>query len=392
MTAREKYNSQGQDGHSSRMYFLDNLRSFIILLVVLYHAALAYMVRGPQWYYVVDTQNAFFFNIVVICSDVFVMPVMFFLAGFFAIRSMIRKSQLAFWQDKIVRIVIPYFAGIIFLAPVVNYMFFLSRSVTPPPYLDYWANTFFHLARQHAHFWFLGVLTLFFLGLSLIYRCYKPLSYDAEQSSLPSITFILGFGVVTSIVFWGIKQVLDDYTWIMIKHLIMFQPTRCVLYIFYFALGVYAYHRRWFFAGGYMPEVKFWVPAAIVLGSCYTQFRILFWAKKDQLLVMVGHDLLYCFFCLATVLALAAFFYRYVNYTSGFLSKLAGNSYGIYFIHQPILMLLILAVRGHELNVFVKYLAASGVTIVLCYLAGEYVLSKLPLFNYRKKLHLNQVC
>lgn len=334
-----------QENSSTRMYFLDNLRSFIILLVLVYHAALAYMVRGPQWYYVIDTQTNFFFNVVVIASDVFVMPVMFFIAGFFGIRSLARKGHIVFLREKIVRIVIPYFAGILFLAPAVNYIYFLSRFDTSPAYLDYWMNIFFGLARQHAHLWFLGVLTLFFLALSLAYRFYKPLGSVTSQPTLPSSKFMIGFGLVTSIAFFCAKQFVDDYTWIMVNHVLMFQPTRCILYVFYFVLGIYAHRKQWFTASGYMPGIKFWIPAAVVLGSIYTQYRIMLWSKRELLLVMIGNDLLYSFFCLTAIFALVALFYNWMNYTSNLLSKLAANSYAIYFIHQPIVMLLILAVR-----------------------------------------------
>ena len=385
-----KQSSTRQDNLTNRMYFLDNLRSFIILLVIVYHAAIAYMIRGPQWYYVVDTQNNFFFNIIVIFSDVFVMPVMFLLAGFFAIRSLSQKRQLFFWQDKIVRIVMPYFAGIIFLAPAINYIYFLSRFDTPPAYLDYWSNIFFGLARQHAHLWFLGVLTLFFLVLSLAYHLYKPLRSVERKPVLPSINFIIGFGLITSIAYFCVKQFFDDYTWIMVKHVIMFQPTRCVLYGFYFVLGIYAHRKQWFTAYGYMPKISFWGPSAIVLGGIYTQFRIMFWAKRELLIVMVGNDLLYSFFCLTAVFALLALFYRWMNYTSNLLSKLAGNSYAIYFIHQPILMLSILAVRGYQLNVFVKYFFVSVSTIVLCYFVCEHMLSKIPSFSYQRKSEINR--
>ena len=101
------------------------------------------MVRGPQWYYVVDTQNSVLFNVIVTISDVFVMPTLFFLAGFFGVRSLLRTGQVAFWRSKVVRIVIPFFMGILFLAPAVNYIYFLSRLDTPPAYLDYWWNIFF---------------------------------------------------------------------------------------------------------------------------------------------------------------------------------------------------------------------------------------------------------
>lgn len=374
-----------QEKPYERLYFLDNLRSFIILLVLVYHAAMAYMVNSPKWFYVIDTQNSFFFTIFVMVTDVFVMPLMFFIAGFFAIRSLTRKRQQAFWQDKIVRIIIPYFAGITLLAPAINYIYFLSRFDTPPAYFDYWVNIFFGLARQHAHLWFLGVLTLFFLIVSLTYYFYKPLGRVKDNPTLPSFKVMIGFGLIASLAFFCTKQFVDDYSWVMVKHVIMFQPTRCVLYALYFALGIYAHRHQWFTASGYIPNIQFWVPAAIVLGSIYSQYKITFWAKRELLLVMAGNDLLYSFFCLTAIFALVASFHRWLNYTSNLLSKLAANSFAIYFIHQPIVMLLVLAMRGYTLNVFVKHLIVSVVAILLCYLLCEYILAKLPSFRSRDK-------
>jgi glucan biosynthesis protein C len=374
-----------QEKHYDRLYFFDNLRSFIILLVLVYHAAMSYMVNGPKWFYVIDTQNSFFYTIFVMVNDVFVMPMMFFIAGFFAIRSLTCKGQRIFWQEKIVRIIIPYFIGILFLAPAINYIYFLSRPEPLPAYFDYWINIFFDLARQHAHLWFLGVLTVFFLLLSLVYHFYQPLGIVVEKTKLPPSKFMIAFGLVTSVAFFGIKQFVDDYSWVMVRNIIMFQPTRCVLYVFYFSLGIYAHRQQWFTAYGYIPKMKFWVPAAIVLGSIYPTYKIMFWAKRDLLIVMIGNDLLYAFFCLTAVLALLALFYRGLNYTSGLLSKLAANSYAIYFIHQPIVMLLVLALRSYPLPVFIKHLLASGMAILLCYWLCENMLAKLPSFSYRGK-------
>ena len=374
-----------QEVLAPRMYFLDHLRSFIIILVLAYHGALAYMVRGPQWYYVVDTQNSVLFNVIVTISDVFVMPTLFFLAGFFGVRSLLRTGQVAFWRSKVVRIVIPYFMGILFLAPAVNYIYFLSRFDTPPAYLDYWWNIFFGLARQHAHLWFLGVLTVFFLGLSLILRFYKPLECIESQPALPSGKFIAGFGLATSMAFFGAKQFIADFTWIMLPNLLMFQPTRCTFYVFYFALGVYAYRKQWFTSCGYMPNVKFWLPMAVLLGGIYARYRMVFWSKRELTVVMLGNDLLYGFFCLAAVLGLIALFHQRMNYTTNLLRKLAGNSYAIYFIHQPVLMLSILVIREYPLPVGIKYVLACFFALVICYLISELVLSRLKPFRVDKK-------
>jgi hypothetical protein len=43
---------------TGRLYFLDNLRSFIILLVVVFHASMSYMLFAPKWWYVVDTKQS----------------------------------------------------------------------------------------------------------------------------------------------------------------------------------------------------------------------------------------------------------------------------------------------------------------------------------------------
>ena len=310
MLKTAKLDQEGRELGEARLYFLDHVRSFIIIAVLLYHGALAYMVRGPQWYYVIDTQNSFLFNVVVTISDVFVMPTLFFLAGFFGIRSLIRTNQIDFWRSKVVRIAIPYFAGILFLAPAVNYIYFLSRIDTPPAYLNYWENIFFSLARQHAHLWFLGVLLVFFLGLSLTCHLYKPLKRIDMQPSLPSNKSIIGFALATSIAFFCAKQLVADFTWVMIPNVIMFQPTRCTLYIFYFVLGIYAYRKKWFTASGYMPDVKIWMPVAVILGGVYAQYRIALWPKRELLLVILGNDLLYGFFCLAAVLGLISLFHQ----------------------------------------------------------------------------------
>lgn len=373
------------DHPQGRFYFLDNLRSVIVLLVVIYHAAIAYMINCPKWFYVIDTQSNLFFNVFVIINDVFLMPVMFFIAGFFGIRSLVRKPQLVFWQDKIVRLVIPYFVGILFLAPAINYIYFLSRPEVPPPYLYYWGNIFFNLARQHAHFWFLGLLVLFFLLLSLIYRFYKPLGQVSDIPAIPTVKFFIGCGLLTSAVFFGVHQIFDDSTWLMLQHVLMIQPTRCTLYIFYFALGVYAHRQQWFSISGYAPITKYWVPLSVLLGSVYAGYKIILWPKRQLMLVMIGNDILQAFFCLTAIFALLAFFQQRFNYSSNLWQKLSANSYAIYFIHQPIVMLLLLAVRGFPLNVFVKYLLVSAAAVTVSYLVCEYGLSKIPSFSNKNK-------
>jgi peptidoglycan/LPS O-acetylase OafA/YrhL len=45
---------------TNRIYFLDNLRAFVIVLVVVLHGSMTYMAYAPPWWYVLDSQNSLF--------------------------------------------------------------------------------------------------------------------------------------------------------------------------------------------------------------------------------------------------------------------------------------------------------------------------------------------
>jgi glucan biosynthesis protein C len=48
--------------NSERLYFFDNLRAFVIVLVIVLHASITYMAYAPTWWYVLDPQNSYVFT------------------------------------------------------------------------------------------------------------------------------------------------------------------------------------------------------------------------------------------------------------------------------------------------------------------------------------------
>ena len=72
-----------QYSDKNRIYFLDNLRAFIIFLVVWFHAGWVYESSGVlSWVWIVDdpskNNESGLFNLIL---DIFMMPVMFFISG-----------------------------------------------------------------------------------------------------------------------------------------------------------------------------------------------------------------------------------------------------------------------------------------------------------------------
>ncbi len=111
---------------SSRIHFLDNLRAFVVLLVIALHGLITYMAYAPDWY-VVNREDSKFFTLLVLLMDVPIMPIMFFIAGYFALPSLRKRGSSAFVIDKLLRIGLPFAVGVLFLAPPIGYMYYISR-------------------------------------------------------------------------------------------------------------------------------------------------------------------------------------------------------------------------------------------------------------------------
>ena len=79
---------------SNRINWMDNLRSIIIFLVVLYHVGGVYESTGMwgSFWIVDDPDTVSWVSIVGIMFDTFVMPTMFFIAGYLTPPSLDKKT------------------------------------------------------------------------------------------------------------------------------------------------------------------------------------------------------------------------------------------------------------------------------------------------------------
>src|ERR1700733_4124635 len=117
---------------SYRNAALDRARTFITLLVLANHAAVAYTAFGrfyPNHYLwssapIVDTQRWIGFNILTLFNDAFFMSLMFFLSGLFIWPSLRRKGVGNFLRARALRLGLPFLALIFMLMPIAYYASF----------------------------------------------------------------------------------------------------------------------------------------------------------------------------------------------------------------------------------------------------------------------------
>jgi glucan biosynthesis protein C len=112
----------GKRAHQ-RLYFLDNVKSFLTVLVVVHHVTCAFV--GDNWYYAVGNYHQSFqafgqaFKFV---NQSYFMCLFFFISGYFTPSSYARKGPQEFLKDKFKRLGLPFLVCALFIYPMLTYM------------------------------------------------------------------------------------------------------------------------------------------------------------------------------------------------------------------------------------------------------------------------------
>jgi fucose 4-O-acetylase-like acetyltransferase len=109
-----------------RLLALDQLRGFVIVLVVLHHAILAYCTFGhiDRVHYVlstapiVDAQRWIGFDLAVSLNDGFFMPQLFLLSGLFVRDDLARKKPFGFLRGRLLRLGLPFAVAELTVVPL----------------------------------------------------------------------------------------------------------------------------------------------------------------------------------------------------------------------------------------------------------------------------------
>lgn len=359
-----------------RMYFLDNLRTIVILLVIFLHGAMVYMAYAPEWWYVLDRQRSEFFTLLVLAIDVANMQAMFMLAGYFALPSLRKRGARGFLKDKALRIGLPWAFGAIFLAPLVTYLIYVIREI-PVGYLDFWRGDFWGPLYQQSAYWFLGVLFLLFVLVALGYAAIPRLQGLAQEVVQPGWKLWLGFGLlmIAATFLIGLVYPLDGWNRAII---FMVQPVRVPLYLGYFVLGIIAWRQGWFTPDGIKPEVAPWVLVAGFSGLGYLALRILGPQLPGLNLRWALTAITFNLFCLAAIIAGIAVLREVANTNRGAWGSLSANSYGMYYIHPLILFPIAYLFTAVNIPLAIKSSLVILLAILLSWAFSALVLKKVP--------------
>lgn len=336
----------------NRLLFFDMVRDLAMVSVVIYHAVGAYATVAPYW--AVHDGVSMVADGIRLVFDVFMMPVFFFVAGYFALTSYQRKGAWIFLKGKFRQLGFPWALGILVVIPIVLHQGAekASTTQTPVPFWEFWFDYLQRLGHvqigprtldNQMHFWFLSVLISFFIVFAL-WRVIASQKRKDESAITPpaSTTAILKTLIVvsalTAVACFAVLLLVPSVSWVKVDLLLEFQPTSLVLYAAYFVLGILAYSGQWFANNQFPGRLSIWIPIGIGLTAAFLvvgrgEFSNSATPDPISPLVLFGFAGVRTFLCLAFLVTFISFSVQYGSRPSKLVQNLADHSYNIYLVH-----------------------------------------------------------
>jgi len=332
--------------------YLNNLKIFLITLVVLQHSAGAYT-AGENWL-IINPLRVSLFKPVLTINSTFFMGLFFFISAFFVPTSLLRYRRNEFISNKIKRLIIPTIIGILTVLPLSYY-----AQVYPDNFANFYITYFTSGAFNFGHMWFLVQLFIYTCLFALFYwlipglilKQNKPLTW------LQVISFITVLCALSYLV--ALISPINQWYW---KHLV--EPYHLPQYISLFTLGIIAYRRDWLDLTSYRFGL-FWLIISVLAIS----YRVIIDINGiDQNLL--SKTLWTSVQCVSLCIGLLIMFREFGNYSNPALKFLSDNAFAVYIIHVPVVVWLqrgLLELTLRPINKFlitliVSYCAAYGLS------------------------------
>ena len=364
----------------SRLHFVDNWSSAVIILVVLHHLACTY---GPGcWYYreppVNDIAAHLVLTIFVLINQSWFMGALFLISGYFTPRSFEYKGPGVFLKDRTLRLGIPLAVCMFLLIPVATIM---GVNQTPASITGISSP----LTCQHYRkliglgpMWFIAMLLIFNFSYAAWRTATRNRVPQATVNPLPPGYFAIStFILVLALATYLIRIVVP------IGKIVLDFPTLAYIsqYFSFFVVGIIASRNNWFHT---IPNKTGRAGFIAALAATAILFPIATDNGTSRNFLGNGHwhSALYALwdstFSVGICLGLMTLFRRFFDRPGRLGRFMSQNRFTVYIVHTPILVVLAVSLKGIELENLLKFGLASAIGVPLCFTIAS-IVRKIPL-------------
>jgi glucans biosynthesis protein C len=366
---------------------LDNLRAFVILLVLSFHSVLAYLDFLPAapfsfddppylWraFPIVDRARWFGFDLFCAWQDVFLMSLFFFLSGLFVRPSLQRKGTRLFLHDRALRLGVPFALVVALLIPLANYPTYL-QSTGDPSFGGFWRHWLALPFWPCGPMWFLWLLLAAdFVAVGLHQYASRwvdaLIRFSSAAGDRPA-RYFAALVIASAIAYLPLALVFTPSAWAAFGPF-AFQLSRPMHYFVYFAaglgLGACGIERGLFAPeGALVRHWVVWLVAAIGLLLLWMGLTALTMADggRTSLGLQALADLSFVLACFGSCFAVLALVLRFATGQLPALTGLKRDAFGVYLVHYVFVVWLQYFLLGAALLAAVKGLIVFGGTLLL---------------------------
>ncbi|WP_441280668.1 acyltransferase family protein [Tardiphaga sp. 862_B3_N1_1] len=375
---------------SDRNAALDRARTFVTLLVLANHAAVAYTAFGryyPNHYLwstapIVDSQRWIGFNILTLFNDTFFMCLMFMLSGLFVWPSLKRKGIGDFLRDRALRLGLPFLAMIFVLMPIAYYASF-SLSTHKTGFVEFYVNNFKQgqwFAGPGWFIWYLLFLDLVaipvFLLAPRLVDGINRLSIRAFERPWLFAAVLAVIAVISYVPFLFTVGAVRWFSWGPLQ----VQFSRMAIYgVFFFAgMGIGAANIDQGLLARTGALARQWLWWTIAAAASFGSLAFLVNFRRMKLANLTGappfwwqssYGVIYAVACTLICLAVLAPFLRFGQREKSIFDPLRGDAYGIFVLHYIPMLWLQYALLNAPLGAGSKALIAFAGTLAASWAA-----------------------
>ncbi len=362
-----------------RLFFVDNLRTVMIVLVIMVHLSVTYGGEG-SWFYKegrTDTLTTVLLTFHNAVNQSFFMGLLFLLSAYLAVGSYDHKGPGRFLKDRFLRLGVPLLFYEFIIHPLQAYPLIQAGAIDvegsfPELLVHYYTS--FHIGS--GPLWFVETLlifTLVYAGIRVLGK--SPAISEPKRSRPPGLGTILALGIVLGILtflarlYWPIGWAFGPLN---------LQLCFFVQYVAMLIVGVHACRGDWLTNLSKTTGrrclivavvlITVILPALFVLGGAlqgdvpkfmggwhWQAFAYAMWEQLLGLVMMAG---------------LIVLFRERFNRPGRLAKEAAASSYTAYIIHTPILIVCTLAARDVPMYALLKFALAVLVLAPMSFALG----------------------
>jgi peptidoglycan/LPS O-acetylase OafA/YrhL len=362
-----------------RLFFVDNLRTFLIALVFIVHLSIIYGSPVGSFYgfkaqasTAVDAVYVIFAAVV----QAFFMGLLFLLSGYFTVPSYDRKGSKQFLKDRLIRLGVPLLIFALLIDLPIEYGLSVTRGWFHGSFIAFLSNPQFY--APVGPLWFVLAL-LFFVVAYVGWRALSPMS--TKPRAFPRNSVILAFALLLGSATFVVRLMFPigwNAPWLN------FQLAFFAQYVALFIVGLIAFRSNWLVTISNKTG-RFWSKIAVALAPILIVILLSGLMFGGSISLFFGgfnwQAAAYAFweqlFAVAVCIGLTVWFRENINFRNRFTKALSESSYAAYILQVPVLIFLVIALQGLSLPLLLKWVVVSPIGVALCF-AVAFLVRKIP--------------